>query len=39
METIIQLDALKGKDSSMSEFFIKMQELKNSGQDMGKLLE
>ena len=39
LETIAKLDALKGKDSSMSEFFIKMQELKNSGQDMGKLLE
>jgi len=39
LEVIIKLDALKGKDNSMSEFFIKMQELKNSGQDMNKLLE
>jgi len=39
METIIKLDTLKGKNNSMSNFFIQLQELKNSGQDMGKLLE
>ena len=39
METIIKLDTLKGKDNSMSEFFIKLQELKEKGQDMNKLLE
>ena len=39
METIIKLDTLKGKDNSMSEFFIKLQELKEKGQEMNKLLE
>jgi len=39
METLIKLDTLKGNNNSMSEFFIKLQELKKSGHDMNKLLK